>query len=126
MGRRLKGYVPIHGEEGTEWYGPDDEVPDEVAEQIGDHAWEDTDVEDDELGDDDQAEREAAEAAEREQAEKVRAVAEAAGGPPPMNGPGSGADAWGMYAAALEVQVPAEAKREEIRTAIAEAGYPVD
>lgn len=48
MGRRLKGTVPIHNEDGsTSWYGPDDKVPADVAKEIGDHAWTDDDGDDD-------------------------------------------------------------------------------
>lgn len=45
MARKLKANVYV----GTEWYGPAygnaDQVPDEVAEKIGDHAWEDDEPE---------------------------------------------------------------------------------
>lgn len=37
MARRLKTYVHVDGTA----YGPDDEVPADVAKRIGDHAWED-------------------------------------------------------------------------------------
>ena len=47
-------------------------------------------------------------------------------GVPPRNGAGSGADAWAAYAASLGVDPPADAKRDEIVAAIADAGHPVE
>lgn len=46
--------------------------------------------------------------------------------PPPRSGPGSGDRAWRTYAAALDVAVPAEAKREQVWQLLAAAGVAVD
>jgi hypothetical protein len=46
--------------------------------------------------------------------------------PPPKSGAGSGVEAWRAYADAHEVDVPADAKREQIWAALADAGIPVD
>jgi hypothetical protein len=44
MGKRLKSYVHVHDEAGeTHVYGPQDDVPAEHADLIGDHAWVDDD-----------------------------------------------------------------------------------
>jgi hypothetical protein len=40
-GRRLIGYVPIHEDDGdVTWYGPDDDLSQDVAARIGEHAFE--------------------------------------------------------------------------------------
>lgn len=42
MGRHLVTTVPIHEKDGTvTWYGPGDEVPEDVAAKIQDKAWAD-------------------------------------------------------------------------------------
>ncbi|NJP33689.1 hypothetical protein [Micromonospora thermarum] len=46
--------------------------------------------------------------------------------PPPRSGPGSGDRAWRTYAAAVDVVVPAEAKREQVWQLLQDAGVPVD
>lgn len=99
MGRRLKGSVPVHSPQGTTWYGPGDEIPPEVAEKIGDHAWVEDEVEDQE---DDDAE-----------------------GPPPQSGKGSGVKAWAAYAASLGVDVGEDPTREDIIDVLRDAGHPV-
>lgn len=39
-GRRLKAVIYVHdGMGGTKQYGPNDEVPDEVAKTLGGHVW---------------------------------------------------------------------------------------
>lgn len=44
MGKRLKTYVHVLGDDGDNHvFGPQDEVPQEFAEKIGDHAWVDED-----------------------------------------------------------------------------------
>ncbi|PWR08599.1 hypothetical protein DKT68_15295 [Micromonospora acroterricola] len=47
-------------------------------------------------------------------------------GPPPKGGAGSGAPAWQKYAAAHEVEVPADASREAIWAALDAAGVPTE
>lgn len=44
--------------------------------------------------------------------------------PPPRQGPGSGADRWRAYAASVDVEVPADASREDVIAALDEAGKP--
>lgn len=82
---------------GGSWYGPAygnaDSVPAEVAEQIGDLAW------------DTQA-----------APEVIPAVVP--GQAPPRAGRGSGRDAWAAYAASLGVEVPGDATREDIIAAV--------
>jgi hypothetical protein len=45
--------------------------------------------------------------------------------PPPRSGAGSGVEAWRAYAAAHEVEVPADAKREQIWVILADAGVDI-
>lgn len=47
-------------------------------------------------------------------------------GPPPKGGPGSGAPAWREYAASKQVEVPADASREDVIAALDEAGVPTE
>lgn len=103
MGRRLVGYVPIHEGDQTTWYGPDDKVPAKHAKLIGDHAWVDDETDD-------------------------GSPAVPAAEPPPLGGPGSGAEAWLEYARSFDppVEVTDDAKRDEIVEAIKAAGYPVE
>lgn len=107
MGRRLAGYVPIHDGDTTTWYGPDDIIPADVAEQIGDHAW----IDDDGT---------VTEAAEPDTGSSV------GDGPPPKSGKGSGTDAWADYAERQHVEVDADATRDEIITALQDAGKPTE
>lgn len=99
MGRRLSGYVPIHDGDRTVWYGPDDEIPDEVAAKIGDHAW----IEDDEADGDD---------------------SDHGDGPPSKTGR---TKVWLAYARTFDdVDVADDAKRVDIIAAIEAAGHPVE
>jgi len=106
MGRRLAAYTSVDGV----WYGPDSDVPDDVASRITNpKAWADaaadpvTDEPDPAPGDDGEA-----------------------SAPPPKGGPGSGRDAWVEYAESLGVVVDEDATRDEIIDAVADAGHPVD
>lgn len=47
-------------------------------------------------------------------------------GPPPKTGKGSAKEAWVTYADTLGVEVDADATRDDIIAAIAEAGHPVE
>lgn len=47
-------------------------------------------------------------------------------GPPPKAGRGSGKEAWAAYAEKLDVDVDADATRDDIVAAVAAAGHPVD
>ena len=46
--------------------------------------------------------------------------------PPPKDGPGSGKAAWHTYAAAVGVEVPADASRDDVIAAIEAAGKPTE
>lgn len=103
MGRRLKTFVHVGGEA----YGPGSDVPPEVAEQIGEHAWEsDTDPDGDEPG--------------RVGFEDPRT--QQPGEAPPRSGRGSGVEAWRAFAEQNEVEVAADASREDIIAACEQAG----
>jgi hypothetical protein len=47
-------------------------------------------------------------------------------GPPPMSGAGSGREAWAAYAAAHDVAVPDDAKRDDIVAAVQAAGVETE
>jgi len=103
--KRLKTFVHVHlkndGGDVTETqiYGPDDNVPADVASQIGDHCWAESPTASDDDEDD---------------------------GPPPRSGRGSGRDKWAAYAEANGVEIDAEADRDAIIIAVAAAGVPVE
>ncbi|BDH04900.1 hypothetical protein [Streptomyces seoulensis] len=91
MSRRLIAYVHVDGVA----YGPDSEVPPKVAKQIGEHAWTDADS-----------------------SPEVPAPTGAGGGSedeaPPRSGRGSGVEAWRVFAEQHDVEVAADASREDI------------
>jgi hypothetical protein len=100
MTRRLIGYVHVDGTR----YGPDDEVPPAVAKRIGDHAWTDADS----------------------SAEMPSPAGEGGSGKtdeaPPRSGRGSGVEAWRAYAEQNDLDVAADASREDIIAAAEGAG----
>ncbi|MGW2708070.1 hypothetical protein ACWC4J_03605 [Streptomyces sp. NPDC001356] len=100
MARRLRTFVHVDGNA----YGPDSEVPPEVAEQIGDHAWEDdADQGDDgEPGDVGYADPNAG----QQPARGVEA--------PPRSGRGSGVDAWRAYAEANGYDTDDDMSRDDV------------
>ncbi|RPK74461.1 hypothetical protein [Streptomyces sp. ADI95-17] len=85
MSRRLIAYVHVAGVA----YGPGDDVPPEAARRIGAHAWAGEDQDD---GD---------------QAPRLSNA-------PPRSGRGSGVEAWRQYAEQHNVEVAADASREDI------------
>lgn len=90
--RKLATYVHVDGQA----YGPDDDVPADVAAKITNPAaW-------------------------------GEAVTASQDGPPPQSGRGSGTDAWVAYAASAGVDVPDDAGRDDIIAAVAAAGHPVE
>ncbi|MFI9600330.1 hypothetical protein ACIHCX_10695 [Streptomyces sp. NPDC052043] len=105
MARRLKTFVHVGGNP----YGPDDEVPPEVAEQIGEHAWEDDSGE-------------AGDEPTRVGYDDPRTSPTSTGEAPPRSGRGSGIDAWRRFAEQHEVEVAADASREDIIAACEAAG----
>ena len=104
MARRLRGFVHVDGK----WFGPNNDVPADTAKRIGDHAWaSDADDSDDtEPG-------------------SVAYTDPGTGGSveaPPRTGRGSGVDAWRAFAEQHNVDVPADASREDIIAACESAG----
>jgi hypothetical protein len=97
MSRRLIAYVHVDGVA----YGPDSKIPAGVAKKIGDHAW--TDADQDEAADDGGQSTTGDEA-------------------PPRSGRGSGVDAWRAFAERHELDVAADASREDIIAAAESAG----
>lgn len=98
--RRLIGYVHVDGTR----YGPDDEVPPAVAKRIGSHAWADADS----------------------SAEPPAPAGVGGSGQtdeaPPRSGRGSGVEAWRAYAEQHDLDVAADASREDIIAAAEGAG----
>ncbi|MGA5489566.1 hypothetical protein ACPCK1_17640 [Streptomyces pseudogriseolus] len=99
MTRRLIAYVHVDGKA----YGPDSDVPADVAKRIGAHAWTDADS-----------------------PAEVPTPTGAGGGSgdeaPPRSGRGSGVEAWRAYAEQHDVEVAADASREDIIAACEAAG----
>lgn len=108
MGRRLNTYVHVGGE----WYGPDSEVPADVAKRIGAHAWTDGDQDGGEP-----AEVGFVDPAAQQSPTPTGAGSEA----PPRSGRGSGVEAWRTFAEQNDLDVPADATREEIIAAAEDA-----
>ena len=103
MARRLIAYVHVDGVA----YGPDSKVPADVAKRIGDHAWTDADQ-------DDGAEQQTGGGQSPTPVEA-----------PPRSGRGSGVDAWRAFAEQHELDVAADASREDI-IAAAEAAELIE
>ncbi|MFF3190553.1 hypothetical protein [Streptomyces misionensis] len=95
-GRRLRAYVHVGGAA----YGPDDEVPADVAKRIGDHAWTET----------------------ASAPEAPTPTGEGGGEAPPRSGRGSGVDVWREFAEQHDVEVAADASRDDIIAACEAAG----
>lgn len=104
MTRRLNTYVHVGGNA----YGPDDDVPPEVAERIGDHAWQ---------SDDDQGDAEPPVGFEEPAARKPADTAA-----PPRSGRGSGLEAWRTFAEQHGVGTDSDMSREDIIAACEAAG----
>jgi hypothetical protein len=105
---RLNAYVTVDGQ----WYGPDDEVPADVANRIGAHAWDDDGGQDDggepaDVGFDDSG---------------AQQSPTGAGEAPPRSGRGSGIDAWRRFAEQNGVGIDSDMSREEIIAAAEDAG----
>ncbi|MGW2742370.1 hypothetical protein [Streptomyces sp. NPDC001450] len=93
MSRRLRAYVHVGGVA----YGPDSDVPADVAKRIGDHAWT---------------------SAADSSAEAPTGEGEA----PPRSGRGSGIEAWRTFAEQHGVGVDSDMSREDIIAACESAG----
>lgn len=101
MGRRLNSYVHVQDETGGyAVFGPDDDVPEEMASKIGDHAWvtDSDDVDDDGIDD------------------------RAAGEVPPRGGKGSGQPEWLSFARENGIDVEDDEDRADIIRKCEEAG----
>lgn len=109
MGRRLNTYVHLDGTA----YGPDDDVPADVAKRIGEHAWTD---------DSDQDGDEPAGAGFEDPSSQQSPTPTGAGEAPPRSGRGSGVEAWRAYAAQHDLDVADDATREDIIAAAEGAG----
>ena len=103
MSRRLIAYVHVDGVA----YGPDSKVPADVAKRIGDHAWT---TDSDEAADEQPA-----------GGGQSPSTVEA----PPRSGRGSGVDAWRAFAEQHDLDVDADATREDI-IAAAEAAELIE
>ncbi|MET9096240.1 hypothetical protein ABZX72_29595 [Streptomyces cyaneofuscatus] len=102
--RQLKTYVHVDGVA----YGPGDQVPKKVAEKIGAHAWETVPA------------WEGEDAPETVQVTDPGDTNPPGGGTPPgveappRSGKGSGIDAWRGFAERQDLEVPADASRDDI------------
>lgn len=96
-GRKLVSTVYVHEEDGTyKVYGPDDDVPADVAKRINNpKAWGASETADESVSDD---------------ADES--------GLPPKGGQGSGVDAWLAYADAEGIDVPEDASRDDVIAAV--------
>ncbi|MFF9690233.1 hypothetical protein [Streptomyces sp. NPDC014623] len=102
-GRRLNTFVHVGGVA----YGPGTDVPPEVAEKIGAHAWESADDQDDgaQVG-----------------FEDPTTPQPPGDEPPARSGRGSGIDAWRKFAEQSGVEYDTDASRDEIIAACEAAG----
>ena len=130
---RLSGNVAVRHPDGGEIrvFGPKDTVPEWAARQItNESAWSDgkapySDESPPGPTPDDLADV----TRERDAALAELAAFKAGSGPsgvPPKGGPGSGKDAWVAYAAEHDVEVPADATREDIVAALDAADVPTE
>jgi hypothetical protein len=120
MGRRLSGYVHVGGR----MYGPDDDVPSDVAARITNpKAWaEPMDVEGPPLLGSSTL---AGAGGEPDPVETKRGPGESPK-VPNRGGPGSGRDAWAAYAAAHSVEVAEGMSRDDIIAALDAAGISTE
>lgn len=109
--RRLRSYVHIGGAV----YGPGDEVPAAVAERIGEHAWEDS-------GGEVRGEDGPETVGFTDPGAAGSSTPTGAGEAPPRSGRGSGVEAWRAYAEQNDLDVSADAGREDIIAAAETAG----
>jgi hypothetical protein len=107
MARRLHSYVHVDGVA----YGPDSDVPAEVAKRIGDHAWTD---------DSDQDGDEPADVGFTDPTAQQSPTG--AGEAPPRSGRGSGIEAWRTFAEQNGVGTDSDMSREDIIAACEAAG----
>jgi hypothetical protein len=130
---KLASYVHVQDDSGKTYvFGPTDRVPDWAVSKITNpRAWEGGKVPTPE----DPAAR-----VKRLRAELAAAESQVSGegstsetpsesdddGPPPKSGAGSGVAKWREYAARHGVEVPADASREDVITALTEADVPTE
>ncbi|CAL9592477.1 hypothetical protein SUDANB1_05253 [Streptomyces sp. enrichment culture] len=114
MARRLNSYVHVDGVA----YGPDDDVPAEVASRIGAHAWTDDSDQGDggepaEVGFDDPS---------AQQSPTPTGAGDGTGEAPPRTGRGSGIEAWRTFAEQNGVGTDSDMTRDDIIAACEAAG----
>lgn len=139
MAKQLITTVHVHGH-GI--YRPGDKLPTEVRKLLADNprVWGEDDGQEEPTrpGPSETALAGDAVLAELEAARARIAELEAAGsgsgsgseddgdGPPPKAGPGSGASAWVEYSKSKGVDVPADARRDDVIAALEKAGFATD
>jgi hypothetical protein len=116
----LVGYVPLHDGDEVRWVGPGDELTEQDAARIGEHAFED--------GEHPFPGARAAylDPAAESTGKHAEPVERAEGTPPPKAGTGSGRDNWLAYADEMDVEVPKGTPRDAIIQLLVDAGKPVD
>ncbi|WP_405375981.1 MULTISPECIES: hypothetical protein [unclassified Microbacterium] len=120
MARRLNTYVHVHVDGISQVYGPEDKIPGAVAALITNPAvWEGADAE--EVDDADKVPA----PQEPEEVPAEAAPADAAK-IPPKSGRGSGVPAWRDYADRNGFEMDDDVTREEIISALEEAGIPTE
>ncbi len=110
------GEGAIHG------FLPGQVVPGWAAKQMGDHCF----ASDEDSADDPAEDAPDAPAVDPGDAEDPADPDEEPAGPPPRHGAGSGEPAWRKYAEDNGVNVDGISKRDDIITAVADAGVPVE
>ncbi|WP_405911362.1 hypothetical protein OG529_04390 [Streptomyces longwoodensis] len=109
--RRLIGYVHVDGDR----YGPDDQVPAEVAKRIGDHAWTDSG---EVRGEDGPETLSFSGPGEDQDQDQGQGEGEA----PPRSGRGSGIEAWRAFAEEHGVGIDEGMTRDDVIAACEAAG----
>jgi hypothetical protein len=124
MPRELNGNVWVDGRLYRK--GQSESDVGDAATRIGDHAW--VEVESGSATDGTPAPPPAAPSVDEEPSGDDESDEDAGDGalnPPPQAGPGSSGEAWRAYAASVGVEVPTDAKRDDVIDLIRMAGKPV-
>lgn len=130
--KKLASYVTVHDSEGVaHTFAPGDDLPKWARDSITNpNVW---------SGDDDSQDASSvaegpagAGVQENSAGDPTQPPADGSLAVPPLNGAGSSKDAWRDYAgkaaekAGLQIDIPAEAKRDDIVEALRSAGIPVE
>jgi hypothetical protein len=103
MAAHLVSNVHVYDERGeVHVFGVDDDVPEWAARKMGAHCFEDGEH------------------------PFPESSADEGDTPPPKAGAGSSAEAWSKFAASKGVDVPADAKRDDVIAALEAAGVPTE